>query len=1094
MTLLLESLGRGWQKVRDARRGASRQRRAKARRQVANRARFFETMERRGMMSAVPMEIGINLDQVNDYTPNWMFTDIFQHSRPWISHSYNTVTRQMDFNGGAAVPVQTDANGWPTQLATWQNASGQLMQQRLGTLMFREIAGRYPAGTYRAEWQGSGDVQFGFDARELSRGRTSDGRSFALLNVTPSGGGIYLGINSLNAADPIRDVHVWMPDYQGQSFAGQRWQPGASVSPFHPLYRERLQDFGILRFMQTQETNTSDIQTWADRREPSDARQASGQRGPMANGMSVEYMVQLANELNADPWFNMPHMADDSFVRGFATYVRDHLEPGLTAYVEWSNEIWNSAPGYEPYFWIASQLQLPENAGLTHWQFAGREAARDMNIWTDVFAGQSQRIVRAVGGQAVNPWIAERILENMGGSFDAIAIAPYFGPGPTQRASYSATTTVDQVLADMRANIVTGAQMTVGHQRLADDFSTRVGRDIKLLAYEGGPHLNGRGESYQNVLFQATKDPRMADIFRDYLRIQNASGLDAYVHYKLTDRDVATQWGLFGVLLGQDQPLAEAHLYRTLLEADRGTLFTSGPTLVTMNAADPTAHEARLGTASFRVTRGGNLAQPLTVAYSVGGNAVAGSDYVPLAGTVTFPANENTAFITVTPRDDAAVEPNETVTVTLQSGSGYSLVSAATTTASVTIVSDDVAPPVPTPNVLPVLMVIGNNDFYYTEYAGPRAQLEAAGIRVVVGAGRRALSIPHAGTGYTSGNGAVMPDIALVDAQASNYSAIIFVGGYGATQYQFAFPGTYTNAAYNGTTEIRAAANRLINEFTAQGKLVTGICHGVSVLAWARVNGQSPLQGRMVTTAQFNSPPSTIPGVTPYRWHSETNGATVFTAGVLGDVTTRSDDVVVDRTIITGEDWNSARQFGLTIASRLRDGAATTATIVATDGAASEANRDIGVLTVTRTGARGAALVVDYAISGTATNAIDFERLAGRVLIQPGAASAAVVVRPIVDTVSEPAETVTATLVASTSYGLGASTRGTVTIANATAPATTTALVSESVSSREVAARQMALVASDASVSEGLSPSRPTVTARRRVNFHAVGQGSTNVM
>jgi hypothetical protein len=29
----------------------------------------------------------------------------------------------------------------------------------------------------------------------------------------------------------------------------------------------------------------------------------------------------------------MPHMADDGFVANFATYVRDHLEPGRKVYV-----------------------------------------------------------------------------------------------------------------------------------------------------------------------------------------------------------------------------------------------------------------------------------------------------------------------------------------------------------------------------------------------------------------------------------------------------------------------------------------------------------------------------------------------------------------------------------------------------------------------------------------------------------------------------------------------------------------------------------------------------------------------------------------
>ena len=1256
MASFLSSMRRGWQAVSGVWRGRGRQGAARTRNKRRKRARLIETMERRDTMSASPMAIGMNLDSVNDYTPNWMFTDIFQHSRPWISHAYNTVTRQFDFNGGSFVPVQTDANGWPTQLATWQNANGHVMQQRLGTLMFRELNGNYPAGTYRAEWTGTGDLQFGFDAREISRGRTDDGRNFAVLNVTPGQGGIYLSINSMSNADPIRDVHVWMPDYNGQSFAGQRWQPGADFSPFHPLYRERLSDFGILRFMQTQETNTSDIQSWSDRRDTNDARQASGMSGPMANGISVEHMVQLANELDADPWFNMPHQADDGFVRNFATYVRDNLEPGRKAYVEWSNEVWNSAPGFESYAWIAEQTRLPANAGLTHWQIVGREAARDMDIWSEVFTGQTERIVRTAGGMAANSWITERILENMNGSFDAIAIAPYFGPSAAQRASYSATTSIDQVLADMRGNIAVSAQMTVSHQQLADDFATRLGRDIQLLAYEGGPHLDSRGGSYQNVFHQATKDPRMADVLRDYLRMQNAAGLDAYVHYKLTDRDQPSQWGLFGVLLAQDQPLSTAHSYRALLEASAGTLFTTTPTLVTINAADPIAHEAGLGTASFRVTRGGDLTQPLTVSYAVAGTASAGADYGALSGSVTFPANENTALITITPLDDARVEAPETVIVTLQPGFGYSLISTATSTGSVRIASDDVSPLAPTLNIvatdpnaaeagrdpgqftvtrtgnvdraltaylvfgqqtataadfqaipmsvtfgvgqsavnipvipiddtaventetvvlainpanhyligsqgaarlnilsddlapapetprvsvaatdaiahelgndrgvftltrtgnlnstlvarytasgtavggldyaplsgfasfargqatatvtvipyndptietletimikladtadydlgavdcalvelisdeqpptvtiaatdalaaeagrdpgqftltrtgpttapltvnlaisgaatngvdydaigatatipagqssttvvlrpiddtlvdanesatlsvapsaaytvgsagaasvtiadndaapiLPVLMVIANRDFYYQEYAEPRAQLETAGIGVVVAAARRELSTPHANSGQGSGTGQVMPDIALANVRAADYSAIVFVGGWGASQYQFAFGGTYQDSAYNGSADLRLGVNQLINDFVAQGKFVTALCHGVSVLAWARVNNESPLRGRTVSIFAGPSPPSSISAAQLSRWHADTNGATVFTNGQYGNTGTAADDVIVDGQFITAENYDTARLFGQVVANRLR--------------------------------------------------------------------------------------------------------------------------------------------------------------------------------
>jgi subtilase family serine protease len=80
----------------------------------------------------------------------------------------------------------------------------------------------------------------------------------------------------------------------------------------------------------------------------------------------------------------------------------------------------------------------------------------------------------------------------------------------------------------------------------------------------------------------------------------------------------------------------------------------------------------------------------LTVKYQVGGSAVPGSDYGALPGTITIPAGTSSVAVAVGPVDDALVESNETVVVTLMAGSGYAVGTPAS--AMVSIVSDDVAP------------------------------------------------------------------------------------------------------------------------------------------------------------------------------------------------------------------------------------------------------------------------------------------------------------------------------------------------------------------------------------------------------------------
>lgn len=55
------------------------------------------------------------------------------------------------------------------------------------------------------------------------------------------------------------------------------------------------------------------------------------------------------------------------------------------------------------------------------------------------------------------------------------------------------------------------------------------------------------------------------------------------------------------------------------------------------------------------------------VSYTVGGDATAGADYLPLAGTVTIPAGATSATIDVIVVDDTLVESSETVSVTITS-------------------------------------------------------------------------------------------------------------------------------------------------------------------------------------------------------------------------------------------------------------------------------------------------------------------------------------------------------------------------------------------------------------------------------------------
>lgn len=107
-----------------------------------------------------------------------------------------------------------------------------------------------------------------------------------------------------------------------------------------------------------------------------------------------------------------------------------------------------------------------------------------------------------------------------------------------------------------------------------------------------------------------------------------------------------------------------------------------------------------------------------------------------------------------------------------------------------------------------------------------------------------------------------------------------------------------------------------------------------------------------------------------------------------------------------------------------------TVTLVATDPQASEKVRNRGQFTVYRTGDTSKPLKVNYTLSGTAANGVDYARLSGRIVIPARAASAVVSVRPINDRRFEGDEWVVMSLQANASYLVGTPNRATVTIAD----------------------------------------------------------------
>lgn len=112
---------------------------------------------------------------------------------------------------------------------------------------------------------------------------------------------------------------------------------------------------------------------------------------------------------------------------------------------------------------------------------------------------------------------------------------------------------------------------------------------------------------------------------------------------------------------------------------------------VSLYAESPTTAEGAAA-ARFGVVRSGPTTNPLTVRYTVRGTAANGTDFVTLPGSVTIPAGQSAAVLTVSPLADALTEGTEQVVIELQEGAGYDVGPTADRTATASI-QDDVAAP-----------------------------------------------------------------------------------------------------------------------------------------------------------------------------------------------------------------------------------------------------------------------------------------------------------------------------------------------------------------------------------------------------------------
>lgn len=101
--------------------------------------------------------------------------------------------------------------------------------------------------------------------------------------------------------------------------------------------------------------------------------------------------------------------------------------------------------------------------------------------------------------------------------------------------------------------------------------------------------------------------------------------------------------------------------------------WASALPVLTVTAEMPIAHESGPTPGLFKFTRTGDVSMPLSAAFSLSGTAARDTDYLIWEPTAEFPAGSDTAWVAVLPRNDSRQEGDESVMLSLQGGTGYSV-------------------------------------------------------------------------------------------------------------------------------------------------------------------------------------------------------------------------------------------------------------------------------------------------------------------------------------------------------------------------------------------------------------------------------------
>ncbi|MEY3240208.1 MAG: hypothetical protein RIR11_1646 [Bacteroidota bacterium] len=440
------------------------------------------------------MKIGVGIEGLAYYSKSRPFKDFFKSCGRWITYDPNPPGGNFTWNTENQQYIPTDADGYATVLPyTVPNGSGQNLLRGIIS-----ANGFIPMGVpLRLLYDGVGTLQMQGAVTVTS---TAPGQIDFIVNDE---GNIFFNLTASQLGNHVRNIRV-VELSNIDTYLSQ---------PFRQGFLDKCAEFNTLRFMDWVHTNGSKQEQWGNRTRPTYYSQAESPYG----GAAFEYIIAMANQLDKNIWICIPHKADDNYITQMATLFRDQLKPGISVYIEYSNEVWN---------WIFPQANWVADNGAQNISYPRRyteRATHAFDIWMSVWGTQNTRLKRVLGTQNGYDWITEEILAQADQTkYDYISPSWYVGlnhsnTGNPNLQALGAAATPEDVLENANNTFLDF------YPRWEMVYKTAKLYGKKVVNYEGGQHFTDFSvPPYIQAMYDAQVHPGMYALYDrmlDSLRI-----------------------------------------------------------------------------------------------------------------------------------------------------------------------------------------------------------------------------------------------------------------------------------------------------------------------------------------------------------------------------------------------------------------------------------------------------------------------------------------------------------------------------------------------------------------------------------------------